>query len=170
MVKSGFIREEELHRLTIPTVARSKEDMLAPFGTDGKFGGLMVDEIEIFCGEDHFWTEYDQHGDAQVFSAKWTAFSRASVFPTLAEGLNGGGTSRVTQFMDQLETETAARLAKKPERMLIPLGKVLLAKAEYREPAAPPILRAALRWAPRMRHAEPASIPPTERREAEYSS
>jgi len=129
MVERGFIRAEELHRMTIPTVGRSQEDILAPFGTDEKFGGLKVEEAEVFYGEDHIWAEYEQHGDARAFGAKWTAFSRASVFPTMAEALDGGGTARITEFMDRLESETAARLAEKPERMLIPLGKVLLAKS-----------------------------------------
>jgi len=129
MVERGFLRAEELHRMTIPTVGRSREDILAPFGADGKFGGLQVEEAEIFYGEDHIWAEYEQHGDTQAFGAKWTAFSRASVFPTMAEALDGGGTARIAEFMDRLEAETAARLAEKPESMLIPLGKVLLAKS-----------------------------------------
>jgi hypothetical protein len=127
MVSSDFIRAEELHRMAIPTVGRSREDFLLPFGEDGKFGGLRAEEVEVFNGEDHIWAEYEQHGDAQVFGAKWAAFSRASVFPTLAEGLDQSADGRHAEFIDRLEADTAARLAKKPERMLIPLARLLIA-------------------------------------------
>jgi hypothetical protein len=129
MASSGFIRAEELRRMAIPTVGRSREDFLAPFGADGKFCGLQAEEIEIFCGEDHIWTEYEQHGDAVAFGAKWAAFSRASVFPTLAESLDQGAENgRRAEFIDRLEADTAAWVAQKPERMLIPLCRMLICK------------------------------------------
>jgi hypothetical protein len=128
MADSGFINSEELSSMVIPTVGRSREDLLAPFGESGRFGGLQVKEAEVFLGEDHIWSEFEQHGDACVFGSKWAAFSRASVFPTLAESLDGGGDSRRYAFIDRLEADTASRLAAAPERMLIPLGKVLVAK------------------------------------------
>ena len=129
MVDSGFLSGEELRRMVIPTVARSRADFLAPFGAEGRFGTLRLEELEIFLGEDHFWTDFAQDGDAQRFAARWAAFSRASVFPTLAGSLSGGRDDpRATQFVACLESGTTSRLAAKPERMLIPLGKVLLAK------------------------------------------
>ena len=129
MASSGFIRAEELHRMAIPTVGRSREDFLAPFGTNRKFGGLRVEEIDIFCGEDHIWAEYEQHGDPGAFGAKWAAFSRASVFPTLADGLDSGAEdSRRAEFIDRLEADTAARVAQRPERMLIPLCRMLISR------------------------------------------
>jgi hypothetical protein len=129
MAHSGFIRAEELHRMAIPTVARSQKDLLAPFGPSGRFAGLRIEEAEVFCGEDHIWAEYEQHGDARAFGSKWAAFSRASVFPTLAQGLdNGLEGGRGAEFINRLEADTASRLAERPERMLIPLGRMLLVK------------------------------------------
>ena len=129
MASSGFIRAEELHRMAIPTVGRSREDFLAPFGPDGKFGGLQAEEIEIFYGADNIRAEYEQHGDARAFGAKWAAFSRASVFPTLAEGLDQGSENgRRAEFIDRLEADTAVRVAQKPERMLIPLCRMLISR------------------------------------------
>jgi hypothetical protein len=51
------------------------------------------------------------------------------VFPTLARSLDSGpATERAGDFIGRLETGVATRLAAKPESMLIPLAKMLLAK------------------------------------------
>lgn len=129
MADDGFLSAEELRQMTIPTVARSREDLLAPFGAEGRFAGLRVEEAEIFLGEDHIWSKFEGDGNAHAFGARWAAFVRASVFPTLAEGLKGGANDpRTATFIARLESATAARLAANPERMSIPLARVLLAK------------------------------------------
>jgi SAM dependent carboxyl methyltransferase len=129
MVDDGFLLAEELKRMAIPTVARSRTDFLAPFGVDGRFHGLRVEEIEIFFGQDLIWSDFEQHRDSHEFGARWTAFSRASVFPTLALGLDGGRkTARAAEFFQRLEIGMAARLAAKPEPVQIPLGRLLLGK------------------------------------------
>src|SRR5271166_3633712 len=62
-------------------------------------------------------------GDAHAFGAQWAAFSRASVFPTLAAGLDYGRAGpSAAAFVDRLEAGVTARLAAAPERMLIPLA------------------------------------------------
>jgi hypothetical protein len=129
MAQTGFIDEEELRRMVIPTVGRRREELLAPFGTAGSFAGLRVEEAEIFLGEDHIWADFEHDGDARSFGARWAAFSRASVFPTLADALeNGSNPDRSEAFMTRLEAMTAAQLAERPERMLIPLARILMAK------------------------------------------
>ena len=125
MAESGFIEEKELRKMVIPTVGRSREEFLAPFGTTGSFAGLRVKEAEVFLGEDHIWADFERDGDARTFGARWAAFSRASVFPSLAEGLENRA-ARLEAFMTRLEGMTAARLAERPERMLIPLARVHL--------------------------------------------
>jgi hypothetical protein len=129
LVASGFLGREELQRMVIPTVARSRADFLAPFAAEGRFSSLRLEELDIFLGEDHFWSDFERDGDARKFAARWAAFSRASVFPTLAGSLNGGPHDpRAAQFVERLESETTTRLAAQPEPMLIPLARVLLAK------------------------------------------
>ena len=129
MVESGFLSAGELRRMAVLTVARSREDFLAPFGKEGNFAGLRVEEMEIFSGQDRIWADYEVHGNAREFGAQWAAFSRASVYPTLAGSLNGGrGGARGAEFINRLESGTAERLAARPERMLIPLCRMLLAK------------------------------------------
>jgi hypothetical protein len=129
MAQSGFLKEEELRRMVIPTVGRSREEFLAPFGTAGSFAGLRVEEAEVFLGEDQIWEDFERDRDARTFGARWAAFSRASVFPTMAAALeNSGDRGKSEAFMTRLEGMTAARLAERPERMLIPLTRVLMVK------------------------------------------
>lgn len=129
MTETGFLGADEIRRMTIPTVGRSREDFLAPFDAEGKSGRLRVEDMDVFLAEDHIWSEFEHNGDAQAFGARWAAFSRASVYPTLAASLDGDGDHvRSAAFIERLETETALRLASKPERMVIPLCKILLLK------------------------------------------
>jgi SAM dependent carboxyl methyltransferase len=129
MVDMGFISFQELRRMCIPTVGRSRADFLAPFGSDGVFSGLRVEEVDVFYAEDRIWSDYEQHRSAPEFGARWAGFSRASAFPTLARCLDGGATcERAPQFIERMEIGMATRLAAKPEPMLIPMGRMLLAR------------------------------------------
>ncbi len=128
LVDSGFLTSGEALHMAIPTVARSRADFLAPFEADGCFAGLCVEELETFYGEDGIWLDYERQHNVSQFAAQWAAFSRASVFPTLAGNLGSGGGQRAVDFCDRLEAGTAARLAAAPERMQIPLVRILLAK------------------------------------------
>ena len=127
--ESGFLRAEEVRRMVIPSMARTRDEYLAPFAADGHFGALRVEDIEIYLGEDYFWSAYERGGDAQTYGAQWAAFSRASAFPSLAKYLDPDSEDgRAEQFFTRLESAMAARVAAKPERVLIPLCKMLLAK------------------------------------------
>jgi hypothetical protein len=114
--------------MAIPTVGRSLSDLQAPFA-DGRFADVLVDHAEVFLGQDTIWNDFERDGDSRTFGARWAAFSRASVLPTLALGLDGGGVgTRAAQFLDRVETEMAARLAAAPQKVAIPLGLVVLRK------------------------------------------
>ena len=88
MVEEGVVRAEEARRMVIPTVRRSRADLVAPFEEGGCFAGLSIEQVEVFLSEDRIWAEFERARDAQSFGARWAAFSRASVFPTLAAGLH----------------------------------------------------------------------------------
>lgn len=131
LVGEGLIRDEEVRRMAIPTVGRSRAEFADPFGPEGRFAGLSMEHLEVFDAADGIWAEYQAAGDAVAFGRQWAAFSRASVFPTLAAGLDGGSRdARFGQFLDRLEAGVAARLAAVPERMRIPLAKTSLVKRE----------------------------------------
>ncbi len=129
LVDSGLIRAEELQRMAIPTVGRTKAQFAEPFARDGHFEDLSIEHLEVFHGEDHIWAQFEADADAPAFGAQWAAFTRASVFPTLAEGLDDGARdSRFAAFLDRLEAAVAARLAIAPARMTIPLAQMLFVK------------------------------------------
>ncbi|MBV9732326.1 MAG: SAM-dependent methyltransferase [Verrucomicrobia bacterium] len=127
LVDEGFITKEEARRMVIPTVGRSRQDFTAPFAETGSFAGLTLQEIDIFYGEDRIWTEFQSHGDAGLYAARWAAFSRASVCPTLAASLDDKEV-RAAKFIDRIEAQMVARLKIAPEPMLIPLAKMVLVK------------------------------------------
>jgi hypothetical protein len=129
MVENGFVHPEEAKRMVIPTVGRSQADLLEPFGENGSFAGLSIDRLDVFLAEDRIWEQFKTDGDAQAFGARWAAFSRASVFPSLATGLDGGQADpRAAAFIDRLETGMVQRLAAAPKPMLIPLAKATLSR------------------------------------------
>jgi hypothetical protein len=129
LVEEGFIAREEVRRMAIPTVGRSLEQLRAPFKEGGHFAGLVIEHLQLFLGEDRIWAEYERSRDAQAFGARWAAFSRASVSPTLAAELSGGlGDPRAGAFMDRLEAEMTAQLAASPTPMEMPLARMLLVK------------------------------------------
>jgi len=127
LVDEGFITMEEARRMVIPTIGRSRQDFMAPFVDTGSFAGLALQEIDIFYGEDRIWTEFQSHGDAGMYAARWAAFSRASVCPTLAASLDNKEV-RAAEFIDRMEARMIARLKIVPEPILIPLAKMVLAK------------------------------------------
>ena len=127
MVEAGIVSPSEMHHMVIPTYGRTRQEFMAPFAETGSFAGLAVEELEIFYGEDRLWEEFQMHRDPTVFGARWAAFSRASVGPTLAAALENNA-ARAAEFLDQLEARMAARLAAKPEKTAIPLAKMLLVK------------------------------------------
>jgi hypothetical protein len=129
MAESGFLRVEELRRMAIPTFGRSRADFMAPFTGERHFAGLSIEQLNVFHGEDRIWAEFKASGDARAFGAQWAAFSRASVFPTLAAGLDGGADDpRAGAFSDRLEEAVVTRLAAVPEQMLIPLARMMFVK------------------------------------------
>ena len=130
MVDHGLIRKEELRRMVIPTVGRTRAQFTEPFVKTGHFSDLSLEDFELFHGEDRIWTQFEASHDPHAFGAEWAVFCRASVFPTLATSLDGvPGDARSAKFIDQLEAGTASRLSAAPVRMTIPLAQMTLVKA-----------------------------------------
>jgi len=130
MRRDGFIAADELRRMAIPTVGRTGAEFAAPFADGGRFLDLTIGHLEVFHGEDRIWAEFEADRDALAFGRKWAAFSRASVFPTLAEALEGPSESRSGLFMGKLEADLAARLSAAPEPMTIPLARMVVEKRQ----------------------------------------
>ncbi len=129
LAADSLIGHDEVAAMAIPTVGRGVAELAAPFAATGSFAGLSLECCEVFLGDDRIFDDYQRDGDADGFGARWAAFSRASVFPTLALGLAGGqGDPRAASFMDRLEVGLAARMAAAPAAMTIPLARLMVAK------------------------------------------
>ena len=128
LVASGLVAAQEAVRMAIPTVGRTRAEFAAPFAA-GDVDGLTLQRLDIFEGEDTIWRRFVEDGDASAYGAAWAAFSRASVMPTLALGLEGGaGDPRVAPFVTRLEAGMADRLSRAPEPSTMPLAAVVLAR------------------------------------------
>jgi hypothetical protein len=129
--REGLLGQDELRRMVIPTFARSEKDFRAPFAPSGRFEGLTIEHLELFNAEDRFWAAFQSDCDADAFGARWAAFARAALFPTLAGALDGGVSDpRSAEFTVQLEAAVAERLVSVPQPIPIPLASVVLAKRE----------------------------------------
>lgn len=129
LISDGKLTELELARMAIPTVGRGRSELLAPFDTEQRFAGLAVEQLDIFLGEDRIWEQYLRDHDAAAYGARWAAFSRASVFPTMALALEDArSVARVQAFLKDTETRMAFHLAAHPEPCAIPLARLRLSK------------------------------------------
>ena len=127
-VANGHVQADEAARMAIPTVGRSRADLLAPFGAEGRFAGLTVERIELFLGEDPIWHDFERDRDAAAYGARWAAFSRASVLPTLALDL-GADRHRREGFVARMEAGMARRLAAHPEPAIMPLAMMTIVRS-----------------------------------------
>lgn len=129
LVAEGVVTRTEAEAMAIPTVGRSRADLLAPFGTGGEVAGLHVDSAEVFAGEDLIWKDFERDQDAETWARRWTDFSRASVFPTLANRIAGPDASaRSERFIAGLATGMARTIARDPQHMNIPLARLSLVR------------------------------------------
>lgn len=128
-VRSGLISAEELRAMSIPITGRGAKDFAAPFAPKDRFEGLSIEHVEIFDAEDRYFHQFTVDKDAKALGAKWASFLRAAVFGCLTAALTGGPDDpRATELCDRLERSIAEQVAASPERMRIPLAKVVLRK------------------------------------------
>ena len=127
MVARQLLTEDEVREMSIPIVGRRAREFLSPFAPSGTFEKLTVEHCEVFDAEDRFWSQYKVHGKATALGANWAAFLRASAFPTLAATLP---LERRGEFLDELESGVAARVAAAPAEIRIPLAQVVIEKKQ----------------------------------------
>ena len=129
LVDEGLVQPKEQQKMAIPTYGRTRDEFLAPFGPAGGVHGMSVERLDIFSGEDRIWEDFQRDGNAQQFGARWAAFSRSSVFPTLATALDcAPNDPRAQTFISRMESGMAARLATAPGPTNIPLASLEIVK------------------------------------------
>jgi hypothetical protein len=132
LVAKSLITSDELRDISIPIVGRRTRDFVSPFAPSGTFERLSIIHLDVFDAEDRFFAEFRIDHDAKTFGARWAAFARVAVFPSIAMGLVGGASDpRRTRFLDELEAGIAQRLAAAPEQMQIPMAQLVLEKRQH---------------------------------------
>jgi len=129
LVADGLLTSAEAHRMVIPTVARSRQQLLAPFAQAGTFAGLHVEQCDVYQAPDPFFEAYERDGDAKAFGSHWAALCRTADFPSLASALREGTSDpREPEFFTRLEAEIATRMAAHPAPSVMPLARMLCVK------------------------------------------
>ena len=132
MVAEGVVSRDEVARMAVPSIGRTEVELTAPFAPKNRFAGLTVEHLELFDAEDQYWTKLQKDRDATAFATNWSAFVRASVFPTLLTALEGGDKGPdAERFVERLETGLRGRLADDPKRVRLPLAKLSLHKSAW---------------------------------------
>jgi salicylate 1-O-methyltransferase len=127
LVARDLLTDDDLGGMTIPIVGRRAKDFLSPFAPSGTFEKLTVEHLEVFDGEDRFWAQHRIDKNANAFGAKWAAFLRVAAFPALAATLPA---DRRPEFLDELSSGVADRLAASPTEVRIPLAVVVIEKKQ----------------------------------------
>jgi hypothetical protein len=127
MLANGMISVDEDARMVVPTLGRSRNDLLAPFDADGRFAGLVVEYLDVVLAPDPIWEEFQRSGDTAAFGARWATTARVTLAPSLAAALDP---KLRAAFLDRLEAGLAARFTAEPEPMLVWFGSIVLAKED----------------------------------------
>jgi SAM dependent carboxyl methyltransferase len=119
MVAEGVITADERRRMVLNVWPRRRDDLSAPFDQKGRFGSLVIREIETCLLRDAAWDEYDKDRNAGALAEKHAMFFRAVFTPTLASALTGAreGAAAVPVFADRLTTGLRRRLEARPAHM-----------------------------------------------------
>jgi hypothetical protein len=128
LVGTGVLTAEEHGRMSVPIVGRNTKDFESPFAPSGTFEKLSITHMELFDAEDRFWKQYQSDHKTDTYGARWAAFLRAALFPTLALALDAARAQPVASFHDALESGIAERLAAAPVQMRIPLAQLVIEK------------------------------------------
>jgi hypothetical protein len=131
MVADGVITSEERSRMALGSYPRRKRDLLAPFGGNGKFQQLTLEDFEVSELSDAAWTEYQRDGDKEALATKHALFFRSVFVPSLASALaavRSGEAEALATFGDHLESRLKRRLASQPAAMHSFVQTMVLAK------------------------------------------
>jgi hypothetical protein len=132
LVARDVLTDDEHRAISIPIIGRRPRDFLSPFAPSGTFEKLSIAHLDVFDAEDRFFSQFEIDHDAKAFGARWAAFTRLAVFPSIASGLAGGAKDpRRTTLFDELETGIAVRLAAAPEQTQIPMAQLVVEKRQH---------------------------------------
>ena len=110
---------------------RRREDLLAPFGSNGRFHDLIVESCEIAPLADAAWADYQRDGKLADLVNKHAAFYRATFAPSLASALRLAHEPETCRaFSESLEHKLKRRLMDEPAPINSLVATIVLAKLE----------------------------------------
>ena len=129
MVAAGEITAEERGRMLLLSYPRRRSEVLAPFAESGRFGGLLLEQSEIFQVPDAAWGEYERDRDKGKLAANYAGFFRATFMPSLASALapERGAESR-RRFIDRLAEGLKRQLTEEPAPLSLQAQTIVIAK------------------------------------------
>jgi hypothetical protein len=133
MVVDGAITSEERSRMVLAAYPRRKRDLLAPFGSNGAFQKLIVEDFDMSELAEPAWTEYQRDGDLDALVTKHALFFRSIFVPSLASALvrvRAGDAAAAGSFGDQMEHRLKRRLASQPAATRSFVQTMVLAKTD----------------------------------------
>jgi hypothetical protein len=113
MVADGAITLQERSRMALRAHPRRQRDLLAPFGDDGKFRQLTLEDFQMSQVPDIAWAQYDRDRNKEALATKRALFFRSIFVPSLACALSSeraGNGEALATFGDQLEQRLKRRL------------------------------------------------------------
>jgi hypothetical protein len=129
MVQDHAITAAERERMVLGVWPRSKQDLHAPFGSDGRFHGLIVEHCETTDLQDTAWANYQRNGNRQVLARRHAAYFRSIFAPSLSHALAAAhDPETVRAFNERLEQGLRLRLSGRPAPLNSRVSTIVLEK------------------------------------------
>lgn len=131
LVDKDLVRPEEALRMAIPTVGRSRVDLVAPRGGPGRLAALTIDSVDVISGEDRILSDFQRAGSTRAFGAMMSSVLACAgvpdhrLRPRQWQRRAAGTRIRVAHGS---EARSAAPLTASPEKVRIPLAGMCLVK------------------------------------------
>jgi len=132
MVEEAEITAAERASMVLGSHQRRKDELLAPFATDGHFQRLVVEDYGESVLPDAAWAEYQNSCDKQALARKRALFFRSTFMPSLASALTrvrDGDPEALPAFADRLESGLTRRLLSHPVPAGMFIQTITLAKS-----------------------------------------
>jgi hypothetical protein len=132
MLEDGAITADEYERMVLGVWPRRRQDLLAPFASDGGFHDLILESCETTPIADAAWADYQRDGKPADLVNKRAAFYRATFAPTLASALRLAHEPEICRaFSESLEHKLKRRLTHEPAPINSLVVTIVLAKLGF---------------------------------------
>jgi hypothetical protein len=126
MVAENAISAAERAGMVVGAYPRRRSELMAPFHTDGQFGGLTVEHCELSELPDAAWTDYKRDANKGVLATHHAQFFRSVFVPSLASAI--ADEAKRNTFPDRFELVLKQRLTDQPAPLHSFVQTIVLAK------------------------------------------